>query len=166
MQLLKMTVLGTLAAMLLAGCSILGQLQMFKPPPVETTVRIYEQSDAALPAETVQTVELPRAGLKLTINPFPTLTERDVQSAEVYTTAGGKAVFLRFDPHGVILLDEMTTRTRGQYVVVMVNNHPVSAWLVDQRILNGQFLVEGEFTDADAQKIVDDLNKLSKSNNQ
>ncbi len=166
MQLLKMTALGSLAVVLLAGCSVIGRLQPFQPPPVETTLRIYEQSDSALPAETVQTVELPRAGLKLTINPFPTLTERDVQSAEVYNTSGGKAVFLRFDPHGEIVLDEMTTRTRGQYVVVMVNNHPVSAWLVDQRIINGQFLVEGEFTDEEAQKIVDDLNKLSKQNKQ
>jgi preprotein translocase subunit SecD len=88
-----------------------------------------------------------------------------VQSAELYNTSGGKAVFLRFDPHGEIVLDEMTTRTRGQYVVVMVNNHPVSAWLVDQRIINGQFLIEGEFTDEEARKIVDDLNKLSKQNN-
>jgi polyhydroxyalkanoate synthesis regulator phasin len=48
----------------------------------------------------------------------------------------------------------------------MVNNHPVSAWFVDQRIMNGQFLIEGEFTDEEAQKIVDDLNKLAKSNKQ
>ncbi|MGD0059904.1 MAG: hypothetical protein ABSD58_10845 [Verrucomicrobiia bacterium] len=166
MQLLKMTALGSLAVVVLAGCGAIGKLQLFQPPPVSTTLRIYEQSDSALPAETVQTVELPRAGLKLTVNPFPTLTERDVQSAEVYNTSGGKAVFLRFDPHGEIVLDEMTTRTRGQYIVVMVNNHPVSAWLVDQRIINGQFLVEGEFTDEEAQKIVDDLNKLSKQNKQ
>jgi preprotein translocase subunit SecD len=165
MQLLKMTVVGSLAAAVLAGCGALRSLQGFQPPPVETTVRIYEQADSALPAESVQTVELPRAGLKLTISPFPTLTERDVQSAELYNTSGGKAVFLRFDPHGEIVLDEMTTRTRGQYVVVMVNNHPVSAWLVDQRIINGQFLIEGEFTDEEAQKIVDDLNKLSKQTN-
>ena len=160
-----MTVFGLLAVALLAGCGALRGLQGgFEKPIVDTTVRIYEQSDSALPAENIQTVELPRLGLKLTISPFPTLTERDVQSAELYNTSGGKAVFLRFDPHGEIVLDEMTTRTRGQYVVVMVNNHPVSAWLVDQRIINGQFLVEGEFTDEEAQKIVDDLNKLSKAN--
>jgi polyhydroxyalkanoate synthesis regulator phasin len=40
----------------------------------------------------------------------------------------------------------------------------VSAWLVNQRIINGQFLVEGDFTDEEAKKIVDDLNKLSKAN--
>jgi preprotein translocase subunit SecD len=167
MQFLKMTVFGLLAVALLAGCGALRGLQGgFQKPIVDTTVRIYEQADSALPAENIQTVVLPRAGLKLTISPFPTITENDVQSAEVYSTAGGKAIFLRLDPHGVILLDEMTTRTKGQYVVVMVNNHPVSAWFVDQRIINGQFLIEGEFADEEAQKIVDDLNKLAKSNKQ
>jgi preprotein translocase subunit SecD len=167
MQFLKMTALWSLAVVLLAGCGVMRSLQGgFQKPIVDTTLRIYEQADSALPAENIQTVELPHAGLKLTISPFPTLTEQNVQSAELYNTAGGKAIFLRFDPHGVILLDEMTTRTKGQYVVVMINNHPVSAWLVDQRIINGQFLVEGEFTDAEAQKVVDDLNKLSKSNKQ
>jgi hypothetical protein len=162
MQFLKMTVLGCLAAALLAGCSMLAS---FQKPPVDTTLRFYEQSASALPAENAQFVVLPHTDVRVAVNPFPTLTEKDVQSAEMYNTAGGKAIFLRFDPHGLIVLDEMTTRTKGQYVVVMVDNHPVSAWLVDQRIINGQFLVEGEFTDEEAQKIVDDLNKLSKINN-
>jgi preprotein translocase subunit SecD len=167
MQLLKITALGCLSMVFLAGCSAMRSLQGgFQKPIVDTTVRFYEQSDSSLPAENIQTVVLPRAGLKLTISPFPTITENDIQSAEIYSTAGGKAIFLRLDPHGVILLDEMTTRTKGQYVVVMIDNHPVSAWLVDQRIINGQFLVEGEFTDEEAQKIVDDLNKLAKSNKQ
>ncbi len=164
MQTLKMMVFGSLLAGLLTGCDSFGNMPGFHRPAVDTTVRLYEQADSALPAENVQTVVLPRGGPKLTISPFPTLTEQDVQSAELYNTAGGKAIFLRFDPLGEIALDEMTTRTRGQYIVVMINNHPVSAWLVDQRIINGQFLVEGEFTDEEAQKIVDDLNKLSQSN--
>ena len=84
--------------------------------------------------------------------------------ADEVLTAGGKAIFLRFDAHGSLLLDEMTTRLRGHYVAVLINNHPVSAWLVDQRIINGQFLIEGDFTDEEAKKAVDDLNKLSKKN--
>jgi preprotein translocase subunit SecD len=158
MQTLKIALFLGLAVTLLVGCAT------FRKKREETTVRIYEQADSALPAETQQTVEIPGAGLKLTISPFPTLTERDVQSAELYDTAGGKAIFLRFDPHGAIVLDEMTTRTRGQYVAILVNNRPVGAWLVNQRILDGQFLVEGDFTDEEARKIVDGLNKLSKKN--
>jgi preprotein translocase subunit SecD len=159
MQTLKMAVCFALVAAFFVGCAL------FREKPEEMTVRLYEQVDAALPAENHQAVEIPHTDLKLTISPFPTLTERDVQSAELYDTAGGKAIFLRFDAHGTILLDEMTTRTRGQYVAVLINRRPVSAWLVDQRIINGQFLIEGDFTDEEARKVVDDLNKLSKKNN-
>src|SRR5690242_15687224 len=121
MQTLKMALSLGLAMAFFVGCATFGKKRE------ETTVRLYEQADSALPAENQQTVEIPHAGLKLTISPFPTLTERDVQSAELYDTAGGKAIFLRFDPHGAILLDEMTTRTRGQYVAILVNNRPVGA---------------------------------------
>lgn len=159
MQSLKMALCFALAATVFTGCAL------FREKPEVTTVRLYEQADSALPAEHHQTVEIPHTDLKLTVSPFPTLTERDVQSADLYDTVGGKAIFLRFDAHGTVLLDEMTTRTRGQYVAVLINNHPVSAWLVDQRIINGQFLIEGDFTDEEARKVVDDLNKLSKKNN-
>lgn len=158
MQSLKTAWRVPLTVTLLAGCALFHQNRD------ETTLGIYEGASEALPADNKQTVEIPRAGLKLTISPLPTLTEQDVQSAELYDTAGGKAIYLRFDPHGTVVLDEMTTRTRGQYVAVLLNRRPVGAWLVDQRIINGQFLVEGDFTDEEARKAVDDLNKLSKKN--
>jgi preprotein translocase subunit SecD len=159
MQTLKMALCFALVAALFVGCAL------FREKPEETTVRLYEQADSALPPENHQTVEIAHTDLRLTINPFPTLTERDVQSAELYDTAGGKAIFLRFDAHGTVLLDEMTTRIRGKYLAVLINKRAVSAWLVDQRIINGQFLIEGDFTDEEARKVVDDLNKLSKKNN-
>jgi preprotein translocase subunit SecD len=161
MQSLKIVLCFALAATLFAGCALFHK----KPKADETTVYLYEQADSALPAENQQTVEIPHTDLKLTISPFPTLTEKDVQSAQLYDTAGGKAIYLRFDAHGTILLDEMTTRLRGQYVAVLINRRPVSAWLVNQRIINGQFLIEGDFTDEEAKKVVDDLNQLSKKNN-
>ena len=161
---LKMLVVGPVALALLTGCAMFAALRAPQQSKADTTLGIYEEADSALPADTVQSVIIPRTGLRLTISPFPTLTEEDVQNAELYNTAGGKAVFLRFDPHGEMALDELTTRLRDRYLVVMINKRPVSAWLVNQRITNGQFLVEGDFTDEEAKKIVDDLNVLSKKN--
>jgi hypothetical protein len=158
MQTLKTALCFAVVGALLTGCAL------FHKKEEGTSVRIYEEANAALPAENRQTVSIPRTGLRLSISPFPTLTELDIQSAELFDTAGGKGIYLRFDPHGTIVLDEMTTRSRGQYLVVLINNRPVSAWLVDQRIINGQFLVEGDFTDEDAKKVVDGLNELSKKN--
>jgi len=148
-------------APVLAGCALFGSHDKSK----DISLGIYEQVDEALPAENKQSVQIPHTDLKLTINPFPQLTERDVQSAELYDTVGGKAVFLRFDPHGTIVLDELTTRARGQYLTITINHRPVSAWLVDQRITNGQLLIEGDFTDEEAKTYVDNLNALSKKNN-
>ena len=109
-------------------------------------------------------VDIPSVDLKLSVSPFPTLTEKNVLSAELYNTASGTAIFVRFDIHGAIMLDEVTTRNRGQYLVTFLNNRPVAAWLVNQRILNGQFLIEGDFTDEEAKKTVDALNKMGKAN--
>ncbi len=163
MQSLKTVGYLVLTAACFTGCSMIAS--MSKKPADEVSLRIHEGSNSSLPAESYQTVEIPHTNVKLSVNPFPSLTEQDVQSAELYDTAGGKAIYLRFDPHGTILLDELTTRERGQYVVIFLNRRPVGSWLVDHRIVDGQFLVEGDFTDEEAKKAVENLNKLSKKNN-
>jgi preprotein translocase subunit SecD len=163
MQRLKMVGCLALVAACFVGCSTAASRQ--KKAEEEVSLGIHEESNSLLPAETQRTIEIPHTGVKLTVNLFPALTERDVQSAELYDTAGGKAIFLRFDPHGTIVLDEMTTRDRGQYLVIFLNKRPVGSWSVDQRITNGQFLVEGDFTDEEAKKAVEALNKLSEKNN-
>lgn len=162
MQTLKMVWCLALATTCFVGCA--GSSQ--KKTEEEVSLAIHEESNSSLPAETIRTVEIPHTNVKLTVSFFPTLTERDVQSAELYNTAGGKAIFLRFDPHGTILLEEMTTRDRGQYLVIVLNRRPIGSWLVDQRITNGQFLVEGDFTDEEAKKAVEEINKLGEKDRQ
>jgi preprotein translocase subunit SecD len=162
MQTLKTVGCLALTVACFTGCAMIAS--MSKKPEDEVSLRIYEESSSSLPAESFQTVEIPHTNVKLNVSPFPTLTEQDVQSAELYDTAGGEAIYLRFDPHGTILLDEMTTRERGRYVVIFLNRHPVGSWFVDHRIIDGQFLVEGDFTDEEAKKAVLAINKLSKKN--
>ena len=157
MQTLK-TALGlTLLSLSLTGCALFHKEDT-------TTLHIHEQVSSALPPENAMSVDIPSVDLKLSVSPFPTLTEKNVLSAELYNTASGTAIFVRFDIHGAIMLDEVTTRNRGQYLVTFLNNRPVAAWLVNQRILNGQFLIEGDFTDEEAKKTVDALNKMGKAN--
>lgn len=123
------------------------------------TLRFHEQVEGVMPEEHAREIEVPATKQKLTINPFPTLSEKDVLEARLYPTAGGDAVMLRFDAHGAGMLDELTTRDRGRYLVILVNEKPVAVVLVQERITNGQFLVEGDFTDDEAKKLVDSLNK-------
>ena len=156
MQLLKQVFAMGLVAGLMSGCAL------FQGKPPDVTVRVHEQVSGALPPTHMLTVEIPKADLKIAINPFPTLTEKDVQSAEIYPTAGGAAIMLRFDPHGVWVLDQATTESRGQYLVVFLNGRPVSAWLVDKRLTKGQMLIEGDFSDEEAKAAVKSLNEMSK----
>lgn len=157
MQTLKTALCVALVSVVATGCALF-------PKREETTVRIHEQVSSALPAKNTLTVEIPKTDLKLVVAPYAALSEKDVLSAELYDTAGGEAILLRFDGHGSIVLDEMTTRSRGQYLVTFINTRPVAVWLINQRILNGQLLIEGDFTDEEAKQVVDGLNKISKAN--
>ena len=125
------------------------------------TMRIYEQVDAAWEGHSHE-VEIPKTGLTLRVDVFPVLTERAVEVAEPFETSGGLAVMLRFDAHGMFVLDEVTTRIRDRYLVVFINDRPVTAWLVDKRLVHGQFLLEGDFTDTEARQLIDDLNLAAK----
>lgn len=126
------------------------------------TLRFHEEVDSHLPSAYARVVDVPQVNLRIPVAVAPTLTEKDVQEASLVQTAGGAAVMLKFDIHGAIKLDEMTTRDRGQRVVVFVNNVPVAAVLIQQRLTTGQFLLEGTFTDKQAQELVDSLNKDAK----
>jgi preprotein translocase subunit SecD len=140
-----------LAVLLGAGCA--------SAPKI--TLRLHEQVSGSLPAGRIREIEVASTGQQLTIDPFPALTEKDVLEAQLFPTAGGDAVLLRFDLHGANLLDELTTRARGEYVVVLWDERPVAAVLLNERITNGQFLLEGDFTDEEAKAIVESLNKLA-----
>ena len=154
MQTYKHLSLTALALVLSAGCAL------FNKRHDSISLRIHEQVSAALPEARVRTAEIPRMNLTIPVNPYPTLSEKDLLSASVYETAGGTAILLRFDIHGAIALDEMTTRCRGQYLVVFLDERPVAAWLVDRRLTDGQFLLDGDFTDEEARRTVVALNNL------
>src|SRR5712671_2657234 len=96
------------------GCALFGGGE-------QTTLRIHEEVNAALPDAYAMKITLPKSNLALTISPSPTLTEKDILTASRFETAGGTAVLLRFDPDGLIKLEEMTTRMRGQSIVILLN---------------------------------------------
>ncbi|MCX7887373.1 MAG: hypothetical protein N3B01_09010 [Verrucomicrobiae bacterium] len=155
MQTQKILSLGWL---LLAGCAGLGGRQ-------ETTLRFHEQISSALPEKMYRSIAVPAAGLTIMVDRFPVLTERDVGAAELYPTAGGSAILLRLEPQGTMRLNEMTTRSRGRYLVIFLNGRPVAAWFMDKRIDDGVFLLEGDFTEEEARKAVESLNRQSKRRN-
>lgn len=136
----------------LAGCALFGGGE-------KTTLRIHEETDSAMPEKYAMPVTLSGYNVKLLVDPRPALSERNIKSAEIYPTAGGAAIMVRFDAHGMILLDEVTTRLRGRRLVTFLNGKPVAVWLVNQRLTNGQLLIQGDFTDDEAKRVVDYFNQ-------
>jgi len=131
----------------------------------QTTIRFHEQISSSLPNKLYRDIPVPKTGLTVQVDRFPVLTERDIAAAEIYPTAGGPAIMLRMEPHGNMALNEVTTRGRGRYLVVFLNERPVAAWFVDKVINNGVFLLEGDFTDEEAKKTVESINRESKKRN-
>jgi preprotein translocase subunit SecD len=141
-----------LLVLMLSGCA---------SRPHAVTVRFHEQVSERLPESRVRLVAVPKTGLTVPVNPFPSLSERDLVEAKLQPTAGGDAVLLQFDSIGAHVLEGLTTASRDQYLVVFVNDKPVAAVLMDHSITNGQFLLEGDFTDAEAREWVAGLNKVT-----
>jgi preprotein translocase subunit SecD len=130
-----------------------------------TTLRFHEQVSSALPSKLYREVSLPKMRLTMNVEPYPALTERDVAAAELYQTAGGAALMLRLEPQGAMRLDELTTRSRGRYLVAFLDGRPVMAWFMDKRINHGMIVLEGDFTEEEAKKAIESLNRQSKKRN-
>ena len=128
--------------------------------PVQT-LRFHEQVAGDLPPSHAQRVTVPCTHQQLVINPEPTLTEHDVLAAKLEPTAAGDAVLVKFDAHGANVLAEMTTRLRGQSVVVFVNDRPVATLLVEHPNVTGQLQLIGDLTDEQTKLLVDSLNKTT-----
>jgi len=138
-----------------SGCAL------FKPKPPPVTLRFHEQADPALPEGHFRMVTVPGTDQQIAIDPFPQLNERDIRDARLVPTPGGTAVLLLFDLHGANTLNEMTTRMRGRHFVVFVDDRPVAVVLVEKRITDGEFLLEGDMTEAEDHTLVDGLNQIA-----
>ncbi len=136
-----------------AGCA--------SAPPVQT-LRFHEQVSGNLPLEHASPIVVPSTRQQLAINPLSTLTERDVLAAKLTPTTGGDAILLKFDAHGANVLAEVTTRLRGQSLVVFVNDRPIASLLIEHANATGQLLLTGDLTDEQTKALVDSLNKVTK----
>lgn len=146
----------------LVGCLLLSGCATEKE---QTTLRFHEQISSSLPNKLYRDIPIPKTGLTVQVERFPVLTEREIAAAEIYPTAGGAAIMLRMEIQGSMALNELTTRSRGRYLVTFLDGRPVAAWFMDKRIDNGVFLLEGDFTEEEAKKAVESLNRQSKKRN-
>ncbi|MCG3146650.1 MAG: hypothetical protein PCFJNLEI_00084 [Verrucomicrobiae bacterium] len=139
-----------LAAAALTGCA----------GPVHT-LRIHEQVPGNLPTAWARTVRAPETGLPLSINPYPSLSERDVDAAWLEVSPEGNTVIVQFDVPGRSKLAEVTLRLRGQMLAVLVDDKIAATVEVERAILDGRLVFVGHMPEEVTKEVVAALNKLA-----
>jgi hypothetical protein len=125
----------------------------------KTTLAIHMQVTENMPTLRTMPVIVEQPPREFIVSSFPVVTHRDVRSAALEETPGGNALRLNFDERGKFRLDAETTANRGRHLVVLINQKPVVANLITDRITNGTYLVEANIPDEELERIVNDLNK-------
>lgn len=88
------------------------------------------------------------------------LTGRDVKKATVTfdRQTGGPQVALEFSDKGKKVFADVTTRNVGKQVVIFLDDLPISAPVVQTAILDGNAVINGNFTVDDAKKLAVAIN--------
>jgi hypothetical protein len=127
----------------------------------ESTFRLYEEVNPQGEISRVQTIDLPFLARKVTISPYAVLNERDLMAVRLVQTTEGLALYLKFDPHGTVVLDEVTTRIRGSMLVAFADDRPIAAWVVEKRSSQGELLVKPELPDEEIMVLAEGLRRAA-----
>ena len=111
------------------------------------------------------------AGAQLYVNNAPFLDETSVTNAAVVDTRdGGFAIQVRYDRHGTLVLDAMTTENRGRHLAIFTQFGPgkleQKRWLgapfIGSSITGGVLIFTPNSTRAEAEQVVQGLNNVAK----
>ena len=159
------TYLFLLAVALSAGCKTSEERSRDK---AITTFRLHLESDQG---GTDSTAVIEIAGAQLYVNNSPFLDETSVTNAAVVDTRdGGFAVQVRYDRHGTLVLDAMTTENRGRHLAIFTQFGPGKLehkrWLgapsIGSSITGGVLIFTPNSTRAEAEQVVQGLNNVAK----
>ena len=110
------------------------------------------------------------AGAQLSVNNSPFLDETSVTNAAVVDTRdGGFAIQVRYDRHGTLVLDAMTTENRGRHLAIFTQFGPgkleQKRWLgapyISSSIAGGVLIFTPNSTRAEAEQVVQGLNNVA-----
>ncbi|KAF1054298.1 MAG: Protein translocase subunit SecDF [Stenotrophomonas maltophilia] len=139
-------------ALLLAACA--------GAPPSLPQHSFDVRAVAQTPSAATRTLADPQ-GRAVLVDLHPTLTQRDVQQAELASVEGGQpAVQVRFSAEGARRLADLTAEPRGHCLAVVIDGQLRSVVTVQQPVLDGRVLLNGFATPREAQILVRQLNAL------
>ncbi|OBY88756.1 hypothetical protein A6723_011775 [Pseudomonas sp. AU11447] len=115
---------------------------------------------AKKPTATTRTLADPQ-GKAVLLETHPVLTQRDVQRAELASVADGKpAVRVRFTPEASQRLARLTEEEQGKALAVVIDGQLRLLPKVTRVVTDGQVMLKGFASQAEAETLVRRLNDL------
>lgn len=141
-----------LFAALLAACA--------GAPPTAPQHSFDVHALAERPSASTRTLADPQ-GKAVLVATQPTLTQRDVQQAELASVADGKpAVQVQFTPDASQRLAKLTQEEQGKALAVVIDGQLRLLPKVDRPVTDGRVLLQGFASQAEAETLVRRLNAL------
>lgn len=135
-----------LAGLLMAGCASKSRV------PPESIVRVRFMLEAA--DNRSLSLELPRSGVRIAVNPQPVVTEFDVIEAAVAQVELGRCLMFRLTPSATRDLYRLTGTNQGRRLVLTVDGNPLGARRIEAPIADGTIFVFAEVPDESLERLV------------
>ncbi len=130
-----------------------------------STLRLYLETDFDTTGEKTAVVPVYRAApvlLRVAREPF--LDEAHIVDAQVVDTVGGFAIAVRYDFHGALVLDTVSTTYRGQRIAIH-STFSEARWLAAPKLAtplkDGLLVFTPDATREEAERIVRGLNNVA-----
>lgn len=147
-------ILAGLGLLLGAGCRSLGSAD---PAAPVTPIRFHLESADGKGA----VVELPRSGVRMSINAQPVITESDVIDADVARVELGDCLRFQLTGAGARDLYRLTASHQGRRLVLFLNGAPVGARRIDGPFADGAIMIFVELDDAALPALAETVKKSS-----
>ncbi|WP_325436681.1 SecDF P1 head subdomain-containing protein [Pseudomonas nitroreducens] len=138
--------------------SLLGACAGAPPSAPQHTFDVHALAEK--PTATTRTLADPQ-GKAVLLETHPVLTQRDVQRAELASVADGKpAVRVRFTPEASQRLARLTEEEQGKALAVVIDGQLRLLPKVTRVVTDGQVMLKGFVSQAEAETLVRRLNDL------
>jgi preprotein translocase subunit SecD len=153
---LRVLICGLIGLGLLSGAQAGGG----KPP---VSFRIHSQTNGeGLSKNQAMPVVLDDPPETIQVNTLPDLSERDLVAVQARETQAGRQMWVKFNAHGTVVLNAVTTQSMGRIFVVFLNQKQIFAPVIDQRIGSGELLIPYAVSDAEIKALEEAIKKNAK----
>lgn len=139
------------ALILLAGCS----KEIMKPAAIE--FRLAETS----PADSLIEYSIDNRET-FYLHPTVLMDNSVLVDANVEDYLDGKAIGVKFNEEGKEILARVTGENIGKHMAILIDGELVTAPKIQAQIPNGVALINGNFSDKEAERIAENLIKMGK----